>query len=121
MTIKRHFFGKDCVIDRQLLNRDDVHHKMKEKGFVFSELLFLNQVHSSDVVVLDDVSKLYDYENLAKADALVTNLKNIGRMITCSRWALRIIVPLESILNVECYNTLHLGLHFTSKFTELAI
>lgn len=78
MTIKRHFFGKDCIIDRQLLDRDHIHHQMKEKGFEFTHLLFLNQIHSSDVLVLDNIGKLYDYQNLPKVDALVTNLKNIA-------------------------------------------
>ena len=78
MVIKSHFFGKDCIIDRQLLDRADINDKMEQKGFEFNELLFVNQIHSSEVVVVDDESKVYDYKNLPKADALVTNLKNVA-------------------------------------------
>lgn len=77
-TINSHFFGKDCIIDRALLNREDVLQSLNGKGFRCDELLFVNQIHSAQVVVIDKKSEVYDMHNLPKADAIVTNLKNIA-------------------------------------------
>lgn len=78
MSVKYHFFGKDCIIDRSLLNRTDILQSLTNKGFKYDELLFVNQIHSSEVIVIDDRKKIFPAENLPKADALVTNLKNIA-------------------------------------------
>lgn len=77
-NIKYHFFGKDCIIDRALLSREDLLKSLDNKGFKCDELLFINQIHSSEVVIVDEKNKLYDMHNLPKADAIVTNLKNIA-------------------------------------------
>ncbi len=77
-NIKYRFFGKDCIIDRALLNREDLLKSLDNKGFKCDELLFVNQIHSSEVVIVDEKNKLYDMHNLPKADAIVTNLKNIA-------------------------------------------
>ncbi len=77
-NIKYHFFGKDCIIDRALLNREDLLKGLENKGLKCDELLFVNQIHSSEVVIIDEKNKLYDMHNLPKADAIVTNLKNIA-------------------------------------------
>jgi len=48
-----------------------------EKNFQSQKVLFVNQIHSSEVFVVDSLEKIYGDQNLPKADALVTNLKNI--------------------------------------------
>jgi YfiH family protein len=77
MSIKYHFFGKDCVIDRALSNRADLERALKEKNFPIDSVLFLNQIHSNQVVVVDAPEKIYGKQDLPKADALVTNLANV--------------------------------------------
>ncbi len=77
MSIKHHFFGKDCVIDRQLQNRSELERALAEKKFYSRNSLFLNQVHSSEVVVIDAAEKIHGNQNLPKGDALVTNLSNV--------------------------------------------
>lgn len=77
-NIKYHFFGKDCIIDRALLNRENLLIGLENKGLKCDELLFVNQIHSSEVVIIDEKNKLYDMHNLPKADAIITNLKNIA-------------------------------------------
>jgi polyphenol oxidase len=78
MSVKHHFFGKDCIIDRALLNRQNILQDLKNKGFEFDNLLFVNQIHSAEVVVVDDKSKIHDVQNLPKADAIVTNISNVA-------------------------------------------
>lgn len=78
MKIKHHFFGKDCIIDRALLNREDATHKLEDKGFHHDALLFVNQIHGHEVVVVDEKHKIYGTQNLPKADAIVTNLKDVA-------------------------------------------
>lgn len=78
MTIKFHFFGKDCVIDRELKNRASLESALKEKNIFSHKNLFVNQVHGADVVVIDSENKIHGDQGLPKADALVTNLKNIA-------------------------------------------
>ena len=77
MTIKHHFFGKDCIIDRELLERTNLDLRLKEIGIFSHQNLFLNQVHGRDVIVIDSEEKLYGNQGLPKADAIVTNLKNV--------------------------------------------
>ncbi len=77
MTIKYHFFGKDCIIDRELQSRTNLEFLLKEKNFNSRANLFVNQIHSAEVVVIDDENKIYGNQGLPKADALVTNLPNI--------------------------------------------
>ena len=77
MTIKFHFFGKDCVIDRALSDRANLERALVEKNFGNSETLFVNQVHGKEVVVIDSEAKIHGKQNLPKADAIVTNLKNL--------------------------------------------
>lgn len=78
MNIKHHFFGKDCIIDRPLSNRQDINEKLKIHGFKADNLLFVNQVHGSEIVVVDELAKIHGEQNLPKADAIVTNLPNIA-------------------------------------------
>ncbi len=77
MSVKYHFFGKDCIIDRQLSQRGELNIKLHEKGFVAQRVLFVNQVHGSEVVIVDAEQKIHGDQDLPKADAIVTNLKNI--------------------------------------------
>lgn len=78
MTIKHHFFDKNCFIDKALANRDELEKQLQQKNFNFSNILFLNQIHSNFVVTIDDKNKIYGNQNLPKADAVVTNLKNLA-------------------------------------------
>lgn len=78
MSIKFHFFGKDCIIDRALENRADLKRALHEKNFECENVLFVNQVHAHDVVVVDHKDKIHGDQGLPKADAIVTNLKNVA-------------------------------------------
>lgn len=77
MSIKFHFFGKDCLIDRELQNRANLEASLQEKNIYSKKNLFVNQVHGNDVVVIDSENKIHGNQDLPKADALVTNLPNI--------------------------------------------
>lgn len=77
MTIKTHFFGKDCLIKRDLKDRNMLEAKLADAGFAHNNILLLNQVHGNEVIVIDDVKKIYGNQDLPKLDAIVTNLKNI--------------------------------------------
>ena len=76
MKIKYHFFGKDCLIDRELKNRSNLDSALVEKN-IGSRALFVNQIHGKEVVVIDAEDKIHGEQNLPKADAIVTNLANI--------------------------------------------
>lgn len=77
MNIKYHFFGKDCIIDNKLASRVDLERALQEKNISSVANLFVNQIHGTDVVVVDSKEKIYGNQNLPRADALVTNLPNI--------------------------------------------
>ncbi len=78
MKIKFHFFGKDCIIDRPLKERDNLKLALSKHGFKAQHTLFVNQIHSAEVVVIDDAKKIYGEQDLPKADAIVANQKNIA-------------------------------------------
>ena len=78
MNIKYHFFGKDCLIDRELKNRENLERAFAEKNIHSKKNLFVNQVHGNDVVVIDVENKIHGERGLPKADALVTNLRNVA-------------------------------------------
>lgn len=82
MKIKYHFFGKDCIIDRPLASRLDLERSLLEHNFKSRRNLFVNQIHGNQVVVVDEEEKIHGNQDLPKADALVTNLKNITIGIT---------------------------------------
>lgn len=76
--MKYHFFGKDCVINQSWTNLEILEKKLQEAGFEFEfKPLLVNQIHGDQVIVVDQVSKIYPPVNLPKADALVTNIKNL--------------------------------------------
>ncbi len=77
MTIKFNFFGKNCIIDRELADRKDANRALVNIGFEASHLLLLNQVHGCEVAVIDEQGKIYGDQNLPKVDALVTNLSDV--------------------------------------------
>lgn len=77
MTVKFHFFGKDCLIDRALSERKNLLQNLDSQGLKSDHVLLLNQIHGKEVVVIDDVRKIYGEQDLPKADAIVTNLRNI--------------------------------------------
>jgi YfiH family protein len=76
MTVKYHFFGKELIIDRELKNRAGLKDLLGQKGFKNAHVLFVNQIHGNQVVVIDAEDKIHGEQELPKADALVTNLKN---------------------------------------------
>ncbi len=78
MQIKFNFFGKDCLIDRALANRSGLELALTKKNIATSHILMLNQVHGSEVVVVDAAEKIYGTQGLPAADAIVTNLANIA-------------------------------------------
>jgi len=77
MTIKYHFFGKDCIIDRPLENRAELNVALAKKDMKAHHVLFVNQIHGAEIVVVDSAEKIHGNQDLPKADALVTNLSNI--------------------------------------------
>lgn len=79
--IKYHFFGKDLIIDRPLSQRSHLKLRLQEEGFKNDHVLFVNQIHGHEVVIIDDEKKIYGEQDLPKADAVVTNLKNVNLAI----------------------------------------
>lgn len=77
MPIHHNFFGKNCIIDRDLFDRRNLKRNLADQGLEPSHVLFVNQVHGKEVVVIDDATKIHGERNLPKADALVTNLSNV--------------------------------------------
>lgn len=77
MAVKFHFFGKDCLIDRGLSDRTNLECALIEKNFSNQKVLFVNQIHGKEVVVIDTETKIHGKQDLPKADAIVTNLKNL--------------------------------------------
>jgi YfiH family protein len=77
MSVKFHFFGKDCIVDRAIADRKDLKLALREKGFEFDVIQFVNQIHSTDVITIDAHSKIYGDQNLPKADAIVTTLEKV--------------------------------------------
>jgi YfiH family protein len=79
--IKTHFFGKDCIIDRALISRENLALNLKNQQFIFQNILLLNQVHGKEVVTINDKNKIYGDTNLPKADGIVCNLKEVVLVI----------------------------------------
>lgn len=75
--IKTNFFGKECIIDRALLERKNLLENLTKARFIFDDILLMSQVHGAEVVVIDDIKKIYGTENLPKADAIITNIPNL--------------------------------------------
>jgi YfiH family protein len=75
---KYHFFGKECLIDRPLNDYSNLEESLKKQNFSSDEkVVFVNQIHSSDVLIIDDKSKIPEVINRPKVDAIVTNQKNL--------------------------------------------
>ena len=83
--IKHHFFGKDLIIDRPLSQRSHLKLRLAEEGFKNDHVLFVNQIHGNEVVIIDDEKKIYGQQDLPKADAIVTNLKKY-KYRNCNCW-----------------------------------
>ncbi len=78
MSVKYHFFGKNLLINRDLLNRDNLNWNLTQQGFTHQHVLFVNQIHGKEIVVIDDTKKIHGESNLPKADALICNLPNVA-------------------------------------------
>lgn len=76
--IKSHFFGRECFIDRELENHNNLEKNLKLLNWGFEKINFINQIHSNQVLVIDNEEKIQPKQGLAKADAIVTNLKNLA-------------------------------------------
>ncbi len=78
MTIKYHFFGKECLIDRALADYSYLQKNLRQQNFLSQyPVVFVNQIHSADVLVIDDETKIPLKNNRPKADAVITNLPNL--------------------------------------------
>jgi YfiH family protein len=76
--IQYNFFGKECLIDRGLSDYSNLETNLQQLGFEYNHKpLFVNQIHSTEVVVIDGVKKIYSADQRPKADAIVTNIKNL--------------------------------------------
>ncbi|MFT6105955.1 MAG: YfiH family protein [Rickettsiales bacterium] len=76
--IKYHFFGKDCAIDKTKIDYFLVAKNIQKKNFnIKSPTIFINQIHGSEILVIDDESKIPSSKKLIDADAIVTNVKNL--------------------------------------------
>lgn len=78
MTIKYHFFGREIKIDREMSDRKVLNEGLKKGGFGDNRSLFLNQIHSNKICVIDSPEKIHGDQNLPKVDAIVTNQTNIN-------------------------------------------
>ena len=78
MSIKFNFFGKNCLIDRALADRSALELALVKNNIRATNILLLNQVHGTEVVVIDATEKIYGNQGLPKADAIVTNLPNVA-------------------------------------------
>ncbi len=76
--IRKIFFDKNCVIDRQLSDRSNLESDLKSRGINYTNIALINQIHSAEVLVIDDAAKIHGTQNLPKADAIVTNLPNLA-------------------------------------------
>jgi len=76
--INFHFFGRECYIDKELKERQNLQENLTKLNFNFSDILLLNQVHGNDVVVIADQKQIYGIQDLPKADGIVTNLSNLA-------------------------------------------
>lgn len=77
MSIKYHFFGKDCSIDRELSNRSNLKQSLEGRKFPNRHILFVNQVHGRDVMAVPSAEQIYGEQNLPKVDAIITTLPNV--------------------------------------------
>lgn len=78
MTIKYHFFGKDCLIDKPLQDHSNLNQALQNQGFKFDhETVFVNQKHTNQIVIIDSPDKIHPKTSRPQADAIVTNLKNL--------------------------------------------
>ena len=76
--IKHCFFDKNCKIDRELADHGDLKMHLQEKDWQCDAINFVNQIHSDEVVVIDDFSKINAVQGLPKADAIVTNQEKLA-------------------------------------------
>lgn len=78
MTIKYYFFGKECLVDRALTDYSDLEKNLEKQNFnSLHPAIFVDQIHGADVVVIDEQSKISSQQNRPRADAIVSNLKNL--------------------------------------------
>ena len=101
MTIKYNFFGKNCLIERDLEDRENLNDSLKEAGFESVKTLFVNQIHSDKVVVIDSPQKIYGEQNLPKADAIISNQTNINIAVITADCAPILLFDEKKILRYQ--------------------
>src|SRR3989338_9713102 len=95
--IKHNFFGLDCGIDRDLTNYDNIEKALRNKGWQYRAINFLNQIHSNKVIIIDDENKIHGKKNLPKTDAIITNLPKLAIAVITADWA-PIIVKSKNVV-----------------------
>jgi len=76
--IKYHFFGKDCLINKALSDYTDLNHNLAKQNFCLTNpVVFVNQIHSNEVLVISNQNQIHSINNRPSADAIVTNLANL--------------------------------------------
>lgn len=82
--IKYHFFGKEIGLESVYSQKSIFAAKIAEQGFFtrknqqLPSLMLLNQVHGNEVIIIDDIAKIYDEKSLPKVDAITCNLSGIA-------------------------------------------
>ncbi|MFT5703315.1 MAG: YfiH family protein [Rickettsiales bacterium] len=80
--IKYHFFGKECAVDKAAIDYSLIAKNLSNQNFsIESPIVLVNQIHGSEILVIDEESKIPALEKLPDADAIVTNIKNLNLAI----------------------------------------
>ena len=101
--INYHFFGRDCFIDNNLNERNDLNLKLRALEFKLNEVMIVNQVHGSEVILIDNPSKILPTFNLPKADGIVTNLKNLPLGIVTADCAPVVFFDVQNSIIGACH------------------
>jgi hypothetical protein len=76
--IKYHFFGKECLIDKNLIDDTNLKQNLAKQNFFLAKpAIFTNQIHSNNVLVVTNKNQSYHVNNRPKADAIVTNVTDL--------------------------------------------
>jgi YfiH family protein len=78
MPIKHIFLGKNCLINKELTDQDNLKQHLTKNNISCNKILFLKQIHSNKIVTIDHETKIYNNNNRPQADGIITNIKNIA-------------------------------------------
>jgi YfiH family protein len=80
--IKHHFFNKECSVDKSAIDYPFIVKNLGKQEFNNeSPVIFVNQTHGSEILVIDHQSRIPPHKKLIDADAIVTNLHNLNLAI----------------------------------------